>query len=667
MPRSSITSFVTLFSLLLGLADVSRAEEAAPDWPVGIRALARLDLLPQLRRSIEVGSVSSYDRTGGNDDGFSGKYSSIDEIDGSQVIARLEGPGVVYRIWTPTPTDDWMEFYFDGEKEPRLRVRFRELFRGGQPPFLAPLVGYGAGGFYSYVPLPYRTSCEIRICSERVQFYQINFARYPDKAPVETWTPEASRDQALEREEAAKLFASAGSDISKHVAPAGADLQVQQQQTRLPAGQSATLFETHQGGRLAALRIGPASTLAGKSRDLVLRAVWDDEEEPAILCPVGDFFGFAWGQPAMKSLLVGADKDECYCYFPMPFERHAKIEIISQRAVGPPVDIHSTVVFAAAPKTAHEGKFYARWHRENPTQKGVPFTFLDAQGRGHLVGCIQQAQGMVSGNTYFFEGDDQTTIDGDLAIHGTGSEDFYNGGWYDVPGRWEKQLSFPLSGCLGYWKHLGRTGGYRLLLGDAYAFEESILQTIEHAPTNNDLATDYCGVTFVYLQSTPSWSQSLPPVAARRVVDFKKIVFTPSWYVPIHAFTFRNAQLSKKDEEIAGEKVSFLSMTAEGQDWFGSPFISLICDIPASGKYRVSVEAVHGPAQAMIQLFENEAPVGAAVDFYAAERQKSKLTELGEMQLDEGPVHLMFKLTGKNQQATGLGFDLVTIQCERVD
>ena len=28
-------------------------------------------------------------------------------------------------------------------------------------------------------------------------------------------------------------------------------------------------------------------------------------------------------------------------------------------------------------------------------------------------------------------------------------------------------------------KNLGRTGGYRLLLGDAYSFNESVVQTIE--------------------------------------------------------------------------------------------------------------------------------------------------------------------------------------------
>ncbi len=161
---------------------------------------------------------------------------------------------------------------------------------------------------------------------------------------------------------------------------------------------------------------------------------------------------------------------------------------------------------------------------------------------------------MVSGNTLFFEGDDETTLDGITTIRGTGSEDFFNGGWYDVPGRWEKQLSFPLSGCLGYQKHLGRTGGYRLMLGDAYAFRKSIRQTIEHAGTENSLPTDYCAVTYLYLLQNSTLEQTLPPAADRKVVDLQQIVFTPSWSVPIQAFTFRVPRSASKIRKSRGKK-----------------------------------------------------------------------------------------------------------------
>src|SRR6266567_7818283 len=121
--------------------------------PIGMEALSRLDRLPELRSAVKIGSVSSYDRTGGNDDGFSGKYSFVRKEADGLVIADLKGPGVITRIWTPTPTDAIVEFYFDGETSPRIRVKIIDLFSGKQFPFLAPVSGIGAGGFYTYVPL----------------------------------------------------------------------------------------------------------------------------------------------------------------------------------------------------------------------------------------------------------------------------------------------------------------------------------------------------------------------------------------------------------------------------------------------------------------------------------------------------------------------------------
>ena len=106
-----VSTLVIAFSLLTACAKSPAPPAPAAGPPViGIEELARLDLLPRLKRSIKVGLISSYDRSGGNDDGFSGKYSFIRKEAGGLVLADLEGPGVIYRIHTPTPTDDIVEF-----------------------------------------------------------------------------------------------------------------------------------------------------------------------------------------------------------------------------------------------------------------------------------------------------------------------------------------------------------------------------------------------------------------------------------------------------------------------------------------------------------------------------------------------------------------------------
>jgi len=317
------------------------------------------------------------------------------------------------------------------------------------------------------------------------------------------------------------------------------------------------------------------------------------------------------------------------------------------------------------PRKENEGKFYAVWKRENPTTLGNPFTFLETVGRGHLVGVVLQSQGFESGKTLFFEGDDRTVIDGELTVHGTGSEDFFNGGWYDVPDRWEKRISFPLSGCLGYAKHLGRTGAYRFFLGDAYAFRKSIQQTIEHAGEKNSISTDYCSFTYLYADRNP-WSKTITPQAADlKVIDLEECIFPLGWQTPIYAWSFDRASLTRKRHKVGSEEIRYISMTATGTDWFGAHFISPVCEVPSEGQYTIYIEALKGPDQATVQLFQNENPVADPVDLYAEQIAKSDRIKLGKLTLNEGKNNLMIKLVDKNKKASGMALDLIHVICVR--
>jgi hypothetical protein len=637
------------------------------DFTPGIQELYRLDWLPRLRQSTQTGCVSSYDRTGGNDDGFSGKYSYVRKEDGGLVLADLKGPGCIYRIWTPTPTDDPMEFYFDGEKTPRIRLKFRELFTGDHPPFLSPIAGSGAGGFVSYFPLLFRKSCKVMIRAEKVQFYQINYARYPEDFVIKTFEPDMLPEDATRLDRARELWNSAGGDISGHCAFPEDTLRVLKSSRVLTPGGTVALFEIKRPGRIAGLRLKPADALAGKARAVLIKMTWDGDPGPAVICPAGDFFGAGWGEPAVRSLLAGTKDNTDYFYFPMPFDRSARIELVSEASGGDAIDVQAELVFASRPRTGQEGRFYASWHRENPTIPGRPFTFLDVRGRGHVVGCILQAQGLEPGSTPFFEGDDQTAIDGKPAINGTGSEDFFNGGWYDVPDRWEGRKSFVLSGCLEYKKHLARSAGYRFMLTDAYAYRRSVLQTIEHGPENNAVSADYCATTFFYSREYPEPGPVPTPPEGRKATEFRRFKFTPGWNVPIHAFSFQNVALTKRTESIGGAEVRYLSMKAGGEDYFGNPFVGFDFDIPEAGKYAVSTEAVLGPDQGMVRMFLDENPRGDAMDLFSDERRISGILPLGVLPLRPGINTLYFKLTGRNPRAGGLGFEPVSFIFERVD
>lgn len=81
--------------------------------------------------------------------------------------------------------------------------------------------------------------------------------------------------------------------------------------------------------------------------------------------------------------------------------------------------------------------------------------------------------------TLFFEGDDSTYVDNKMRLHGTGSEDYYNGGWYALLIVGTEETA-SLHGCLDYSLPMARTGGYRFFLADKMSYEKEIYHGMEH-------------------------------------------------------------------------------------------------------------------------------------------------------------------------------------------
>ena len=59
-------------------------------WTDELELLKRVDKLPEYRTGSYVEQFSSYDRTGGNDDGFAGTYSFLRKEGDKLVIAEME-------------------------------------------------------------------------------------------------------------------------------------------------------------------------------------------------------------------------------------------------------------------------------------------------------------------------------------------------------------------------------------------------------------------------------------------------------------------------------------------------------------------------------------------------------------------------------------------------
>jgi len=255
-------------------------------------------------------------------------------------------------------------------------------------------------------------------------------------------------------------------------------------------GKIVPVFDLNKGGRITGLSLSSDLFFQQMDNSIHLRIYWDNETIPAIDCPLTDFFGFAFGKPAMHGWLIGTNNDQhlMYCYIPMPFDKKARIELASTGDNGKITIPFEVTVFYLMEKRkpAVEGKLYVERKQDFPAEHEKQL-LLSAQGRGHYIGTILVAKGS-GGGTFFFEGDDSTAVDGEFRIHGTGTEDYFNGGWYSIKGRWDTIRSQPLTGCLGYPRedNGGRTGGYRFYLSDKISFEKSIYEAIEHGASEKE-------------------------------------------------------------------------------------------------------------------------------------------------------------------------------------
>ena len=271
----------------------------------------------------------------------------------------------------------------------------------------------------------------------------------------------------------------------------------------LQPGSKHVLLQTNKGGRIIGIELEPSSAFEGLSKDVDIKITWDHEINPAVYCPVADFFGYAFGKASMEGLLIGTSGKKNYCYFPMPFDRSATIELIYRKSndgktPGPLMITANVIVSSQVRNTLKEGKFYSFWNNQPSVPLNQPHDFLKVPGKGHYVGTVLQARGLEPGMTVFFEGDDSTVVDGKPSMHGTGSEDYFNGGWYALMDRWDGAFSMPLSGALDYSLPLSRTGGYRLFLTDKISFSNNFYQSIEHGPEKNRKPASYTSVAYYY-------------------------------------------------------------------------------------------------------------------------------------------------------------------------
>ncbi|MDO8682208.1 MAG: DUF2961 domain-containing protein [Armatimonadota bacterium] len=620
------------FSLLLA------ALIAAPVLAMPVTKGDLLELIDPTQAAILSDSVceqvSSYDRTGGNDDGFSGAFSYVRKEGENFVIFDSQGPGCVYRIWSANPLNGWVKFYFDGEETPRFEVKqFQHLFQGVDYPFVAPISQNFIGGWCSYVPMPFKKSLKI-VAKGPVRFYQINWRKFPDADGVETFNPNYSPEDRIKLARVKRVWNNPGQPPM----PFSASTRKIEKSLTIAPNSTADLAKLDGAGMVRGIRLKAVSTDSKFLRKTLFLMKTDGNRDYNIYSPLGDFFLDPFGDGKVQSLLLGKLNDTYYSYFVMPYAKGALLQIKNDSAKR--LQLSYELIYEPVTKLpVGMGRFFAWWHRQNPCVQGELFPILNAQGKGQWLGVSHAMKSYGKGIGYL-EGDEMLWIDGRDNTHynGTGTEDYFNGGWYFRTPGWA-----PLYGC-GTLDGSGRCHAYRIHLTDFAPFQQTAKIGIEHGASNK-VQADYAGVTFWY--AAPETKHGFKPASVDERMDNPAPVKGV-----IEAENILDAATRAKI--ITDTQEDFYLSAGKAVVAQPKKDVALTLDAPDTAIYKLEIGFAQGPNRGIASVLIDGEPMAEAVDTYNEAVKVREQTRIGATkELAKGKHTLTIESSGKNAKSTG--------------
>ncbi len=286
---------------------------------------------------------------------------------------------------------------------------------------------------------------------------------------------------------------------------------------RIEPGETKTIADISGPGAIQQIWMTPTYHF----RFMILRIYWDDQQQPSVECPIGDFFACGWNEFAqVSSLAVCVNPGSAFnCYWPMPFHKKCRMTVEN---IGHEFSIlYYQINYALNDVPEDAAYFHAQFRRVNPLPYKDVYTIVDGiKGQGQYVGTYM-AWG-VNNNGWWGEGEIKFYMDGDgefPTICGTGTEDYFCGSYNFENQKTHQYQEFttPYAGMPqvirpdGVYRAQQRFGLYRWHITDPIRFESDLRVTIQalgwrtngyqrYLPLQDDIA------------SVAFWYQTLPTV-----------------------------------------------------------------------------------------------------------------------------------------------------------
>lgn len=247
-------------------------------------------------------------------------------------------------------------------------------------------------------------------------------------------------------------------------------------------------------------------------KDCVLRIYWDEEKEPSVECPIGEFFGLGHGKYySFHSIPFEIGNARGYnCFFPMPFRKRCRITFENSPKY-PLRRLFYHINFKRVKSLPEDALyFHAQYRQAKPTDFDENYTILEAEGRGHYVGLFYYNRPTEG---WWGDGGEHIEIDGRM-VPATGQEDYFGQGWSFGKGEAGLRFGSPLYESSEKGK-LAENAFYRFHIEDPIPFTKTFKLTMRHGIRNERRSDDYSTVAFWYQAEPHKKFPPLPPAEAR--------------------------------------------------------------------------------------------------------------------------------------------------------
>jgi hypothetical protein len=410
-------------------------------------------------------------------------------------------------------------------------------------------------------------------------------------------------------------------------------------------GKTAEIFNAEGPGVITRIWVTIDSRDPHFLRRILLRMYWDGEENPSVEVPVGDFFGTGFEYKHYYSQFVGMTSGGYYSYFPMPFNKSARIEVVNE--TGKEIFAfyyHISYQKLEQPLDEDVAYFHALWKRDIRTNYPENYTVLDAEGEGHFVGLNLNMQ-PYNKSLWYLEGDEMVYVDGESfpSVYGTGTEDYFTSGWYFKDGAY----AAPYHGVILKDDSTARIAAYRFHVGDVIPFKKSLKFTIEHGHKNEEKCD---------FSSTAYWYQKEPhkkfPEMMKPGLRIPLRVAVPNGLTEAEGLPVNGAESISEDMSDYGAEWSGLKQLRVNSQKAGETFT---LDIPGAAEkaYNIDLYFTQGPDYGDVEIFHDSEKVGEYTGYNEEVFPGGKVSLMNIKAGDNNTVTLSFVVKGKNEKSTG--------------